>query len=493
MNRLTRAAVILAAGALVLPPSVKAQFNFTTNNGKITITKYTGSGGSVVIPPSTNGYPIATIGAYAFEYCTRLTSVDIGTNVTSIGAWAFASCQGLTNANIANSVTTIDSFAFYFCTRLSNAAIPTNVTSIGSSAFEASALTSVTIPKSVANIGDSAFACTRLTNIVVDPSNSFYAGVGGVLFIKDQTTLIQCPGGKTGPYTIPSSVTNIGDYAFTKCYFMTSVTIPTNVTSIGHRAFLGCGLTSVAIPNSITNIGYAAFCSCTSLTNIMVDALNSFYASMDGALFNKNQTTLIQYPGGKAGSYTIPNSVSSIGNMAFADCYLMTSTIIPNSVTAIGLGAFGYCLSLTNVTIGSGVTYIDSYAFEYCNSLTALCFQGDAPSLGNYVFSGDLATVYYLPGTSGWDATYGDLPTVPWYLPNPLILATTPNFGVRTNQFGFIISWATNLSVVVERCTDLIIPDWSAVSTNALVNGCFYFSDAKWTNYPTRFYRIHSP
>ena len=136
------------------------------------------------------------------------------------------------------------------------------------------------------------------------------------------------------------------------------------VTSIGDGAFAYCtSLTSVTIPNSVTSIGTEAFYSCTSLTAITVDAFNSVYSSVDGVLFNRSQTTLFQCPGGKAGCYTIPNSVTSIGDDAFCclhqpdqrhdpqqrhqhrglgvhDCTSLTSVTIPNSVTSIGDDAF---------------------------------------------------------------------------------------------------------------------------------------------------------
>ena len=105
------------------------------------------------------------------------------------------------------------------------------------------------------------------------------------------------------------------------------------------------------------------------------------------------------------------------------------------------------------------------------------------------------ATVYYLPGPTGWPTVpnaWADRPTALWSLPNPLIL-NGPSFGVQTNQFGFIISWATNIPVVVEVCTNLANPTWSPVGTNTLTDGSSYFSDSKWTNCPARFYRLHSP
>ena len=122
--------------------------------------------------------------------------------------------------------------------------------------------------------------------------------------------------------TISNSVTSIGDYAFYHCQGLTSVTIPNSVTSIGEYAFSFCqGLTSITIPNSVTYIGNRAFYFCLGLTSFNVDSNNPNYDSADGVLFNKNRTTLIQYPFGNTNaSYTIPNSVTSIGNEAFSNC-----------------------------------------------------------------------------------------------------------------------------------------------------------------------------
>jgi hypothetical protein len=191
---------------------------------------------------------------------------------------------------------------------------------------------------------------------------------------------------------------------------------------------------------------------------------------------------------------TIGNSVTSIGGGAFSGCTSLTNVTIPNSVTSIEDGAFSGCTSLTSVTIDNRVTSIGDEVFYWCSSLTRVYFQGNAPSLGSLVFDGDdNATVYYLPGTTGWGTTFGGRPTAPWSLPNPLILNNRPSFGVQTNRFGFIISWAKNTSVTVEACTDLASPIWSPVGTNTLTGGSSYFSDPEWTNYPARFYRLRSP
>ena len=213
---------------------------------------------------------------------------------------------------------------------------------------------------------------------------------------------------------IPNSVASLGDSAFVYCYRLTNITMPGSVTSIGIHAFAYTGLTSVTIPSSVINIGDGAFYYCNRLMAITVDALNPAFSSVAGVLFNKSQTTLLQYPGGKAGSYTVPSNVPSIGAGAFQSCGGLTSVTIGGSLTCIPVSAFTACFSLTNVMIGNGVTSIGDYAFSGCDWLRAVYFQGNAPSVDSSAFALDAATVYYLPGTTGWGATYGGLPTALW-------------------------------------------------------------------------------
>ena len=199
-------------------------------------------------------------------------------------------------------------------------------------------------------------------------------------------------------------------------------------------------------------------------------------------------------------SVTIPGSVIGIGKFAFAECYSLTNATIDNGVTSIGKSAFLYDDGLTSMTIPGSVTNIIGDAFAECTNLTGVYFQGNSPTPTNdsTVFSGvpatvSYATVYYLPGTTGWGAMFDGRPTAPWFLPNPQILNHSAGFGVQPGGFGFTISWATNVSVVVEAATNLANPVWIPVSTNTLTGGTNYFSDPQWTNYPGRFYRLRSP
>jgi hypothetical protein len=206
MKTITRK-LILALAWLALPLLAQAQFTFTTNSGAITITGCTGSGGAVVIPAATNGYPVIGIGNSAFEGNLNMTSVTIPDSVTNIGFEAFNSCDGLTNVTIPNSVASIGNEAFINCYGLMSVTIGDGVTSIGSSAFHnCHTLTSVTIPNSVVAIGNGAFLfCTSLRSV-----------------------------------TIPNSVTSIGQGAFGACYSLTSIIIPASLINMGPNAFSSC-------------------------------------------------------------------------------------------------------------------------------------------------------------------------------------------------------------------------------------------------------------
>ena len=312
---------------------------------------------SITIPNS-----VTSIGNYAF-YISGLTSVTIPNSVTSIGYDAFSSCSSLTSVTIPNSVTSIGVYAFENCRNLTSVTIGNSVTKIGHAAFSyCSSLKSITIPNSVTSIGASAFSyCSSLTSV-----------------------------------SIGNSVTSIGTAAFSGCSSLTSVTIPNSVTSIGEKAFSYCSsLTSITIPNSVTEIGSVPFTGCSSLK-----CFYGKFASSDNRCLIVDGVLNSFAPAGLT-SYTIPNSVTSIGYEAFRNCSSLTSVTIPNSITSIGYEAFGQCRSLTSITIPDSVTSIGVYAFSYCSSLRSITIPNSVTSIGASAFSycSRLTSVYCKPTT----------------------------------------------------------------------------------------------
>ncbi|OQB15962.1 MAG: Fibronectin type III domain protein [Firmicutes bacterium ADurb.Bin193] len=376
------------------------------------IMEYLGSDAEVTIPKTIEGVTVTAIANDAFYNCDTLFTVNIPDSITYIGDWAFEDCNNLTAVTIPNSVTetgegvfynctslnsitipdsisTISDLMFYNCAGLTSVSIPDSVTYIGEEAFYGcsslnsiiipnsvieidylafygcNSLTSVTIPESVTDIGDEAFSyCTSLTAINVDSNNPEYSSDDGVLFDKPKEVLITYPAGKSGAYIIPDSVTDIAEEAFFSCDSLTSITIP----------------------NGITAINNWMFSYCISLTAINVVSDNPEYSSQDGILFNKSGEMLLIFPTGKSGAYTIPDSVTDIGEGAFYNCTKLISVTIPDSITSISEYAFEGCRSLTSLTIPDSITEICEGAFVNCYGLTSVTIPDSVTYIGEAAF-----------------------------------------------------------------------------------------------------------
>jgi hypothetical protein len=482
------------------PGTEAAYFTCTTNNGAITITGYTGPGGTAVIPSTINGYSVTSIGAGAFGYNTNLINVMIGRSVTNAGSGPFALCFGLqaitvdTNNPLYSSPAGVlydrsrTTLLEYPAGKTGSYTIPDGVGTIGEAAFQhCNGLTSILMPTSLTNIAGGAFyQCVGLTNATIGPNVTSigadaFSNCGSLVSANlpngitsiDFYTFYGC--GSLTKMTIPAGVRFIGDSAFSECASLTSLTIPP--CAIDNLAFSYCsGLTNVTLAEGVSGIGDYAFAWCSGLAGL---TLPSTVTSIGDAAFEASGLT----------SVVIPYGITSIGPSTFGGCPGLTNVMIPNTVGMIGNTAFGSC-GMTTITIPKSVSRIDDMAFTDCDHLTGIYFEGGAPSLGTSVFDGDTnATVYYMPGTIGWGPTFGGRPAVLW---NPQA-AESPNFGVRTNRFGFTITGSSNLVIVVEACTNLTRPDWSVVATNTLTSGACYFCDPHWTNYPGRYYRFRSP
>ena len=248
----------------------------------------TSATGDLVIPSTYAGKSVTTIGNFAFSDCSSLTSVIIPDSVTNIGWGAFGDCMSLTSVTIPDSITTIGWRVFGGCISLTSVTIPESVTTIWEDAFQyCRSLTILTIPDSVTSIEDHAFSgCSSLTSIEVGKGNTEYTSEDGVLFDKNKTRLIQFPAGKSGHYTIPDSVTSIGDHAFRVCSSLTSVTIPDSVASIGSAAFYDCSsLTRITFDGDAPIIfSHNAFMRVSDDAKVFVDLGASSFGETFGGL-----------------------------------------------------------------------------------------------------------------------------------------------------------------------------------------------------------------
>lgn len=267
-------------------------------------------------------------------------SIDIDNEtytVTAIGDWAFINCLYLTEIDLPEGITRIGYGAFDKCPRLTKVNVNEGLTEIGEMAFE---------------------GCSALQEI-----------------------------------NLPKSLTTLSKAAFGGCFSLKDLILPESLTYIDEMAFNGCrSLTDITIPQHVAYIGDDAFADCTSLTEINVSSGNKFYTSENGILFNADKSTLIRYPLGKTTtSYDLPNSVTTIGKNAFAECTVLEEVNFSDSLTHIEDYAFYNCPALKNPVFPESLTDIGICAFSFCNSITEIHLPQNIHHIGLLTFSGSTA------------------------------------------------------------------------------------------------------
>ncbi len=368
---------------------------------------------------------VTRIGKCAFYECPSLTSVTIPNSVTSLGAYAFAYCYKLATITIPNSVTSIGIRTFAGCSNLTSITIPNSVTDIGNYSFEScSHLVSITIPNSVTSIGSDAFyGCKNLNKICNSSSLTFSKGSspyghiyanfiynnasveGNYIFYRDNNANCYVCGyiGTDKNISLPIDIAGIADYAFYGCSGLVSVAIPNSVTSIGSFAFSGCsGLASVTIPNNVTNIGENAFTQCENLSELVYNAKNAkisasttnlyFPASIKTVTIGKEVESIpsyFLYNNKNVTSITIPNSVTNIGENAFAQCENLSELVYnaKNAKLSASTTNLPFPASIKTVTIGKEVESIPSYFLYNNKNVTSITIPNSVTNIGENAFA----------------------------------------------------------------------------------------------------------
>lgn len=224
----------------------------------------------------------------------------------------------------------------------------------------------------------------------------------------------------------PSTLESIGGTAFFKCTSLSTINFGSNLKSIGERAFFGTALTNIFIPANIETIGLNPFTNCYSLTTIVVDPLNQNYSSQDNVLYDKDKSDLLVYPNGKTGTtYSIPNSVITIGGNAFNGNQYLSTVTFPKFLRSIGINAFNSS-KITSISLPDTVTEIKNGAFTKCCNLTTVELSKDLETIEMWAFYGCPLTSIDMPyhlqsiGDGAFQDSY-TLKTVRFYGEKPSI------------------------------------------------------------------------
>ena len=336
---------------------------------------------------------VTKIGDFAFYRAKELISVKFpASGLIQIGENAFGYCQKLELSVLPEGLIRIGRSAFTDCDKLSLVTFPESLEEIGEQGFfQCRNLLSVTISAGIKKIGAAAFSgCRNLEAVTVDGRNTEYVSENGVLFEKNKTVLMLHPAKRPWTkYDIPSSIKKIDKGAFNGCYNLTTVTIPNGLTSIEERAFTYCSyLSSLAIPASVTNIAEGAIFGCWYFEGCTVAPENNHYKSVNGVLFNHDQTTLLVYPKNHGVTeYVIPAGVKRIGELAFFSNDDLTSVKFPAGLKEIGEWAFQNT-KLTSVSLPAGFTKISGQAFRNCPNLTSVRLPAEVTEIGLSAFTG---------------------------------------------------------------------------------------------------------
>ena len=392
----------------------------------------------------------------------RTEVVTLPAALTEIGEEAFATCHRLASLEIPASVETIGARAFLGCTRLSSIAFagnaPTATADIiqganpsliftkkdGSTGWDAAPWNGLNVQ--TAESGQpSGIVSASFGNIiwryrVINGEAEIYGGGSAAIptstiqtYSYDPDTFMWIPDGKLdipsslggypvthiGDYAfsgcsaltevvIPQTIRHIGDYAFANCTGITDLTLPSGVQSIGYHPFYGSAITSLALPDSLRKLDGNPLAGCDTILSVSLSTDNSYYAVVNGILYDKDVAMLVGCPARKE-SVSIASTATRIGPEAFDGCFRLRAILLPEALDSVGTKAFRGTIRLSSIVFPASVTRLEGAGlFEGCTSLEFVGFAGNAPAVDPAIFAGTQGTlsIYVSQGTTGWkDAT----------------------------------------------------------------------------------------
>ena len=339
--------------------------------------------------------------------------VSLPDGLTTIGSHAFHE-NSITSIEIPNSVTEIRNGAFLNCYYIATVAMPSNLNHIGDNAFYGcKKLVSIDIPAGVTSIPTYAFDdCTNMIAINAVADHPVFSTIDGILFDKNAQTVVKCPCGKQGDYTVPASVTEIAQSAFYDCQKLSTVFIPSTVTTIGTNAFKN--VLNIEYHGSATDAPWGAI----SMNGYVKDQIVYNSAAMDSIRICSKSIS---------GNIVIPNSVVCIQAKAFMDCTGIKSVVIPNSVTSIEEYAFNYCMFMESISLPNSITVLNRYTLNGCYSLHSITIPASITEIGREALDcrelQEVKCLALTPPAMSEEGVFGDLnrSLIPLYVPEQSI------------------------------------------------------------------------
>ena len=398
---------------------------------------------------------VVTIGDNVFQYCYNLLSVNFSpnSNLISVGYQCFLHCEKLVSVNF-NSLTTLGSFAFWYCYKLETVTLPNNLENIqqwtfeycislknftfpsglktiGQKAFASTGIIAANIPNGVTYIGESAFEyCSGLITANIPTSITFLGSrvfngcrelISNMVFPTAITVIpdVVMSGCAKASFTLPNTLTRIGNYSFEGMRAITTVTLPNSVATLGHSAFSGCSelttinlnniigtgnatfrgcskLNNITLSSSLTQINYENFNGCTSLTSITIPSSCTFIDSL--AFYFCTSLTNV--------TFASPSNLTNMGSYVFYGCAALSTISIPNSVNTMGVSTFGSCSNLSTVTLPNTLIEIPGSSFSNCPKLKSFTITSNIQKISNNAFAGSGLENITIPSTLKYIADY---------------------------------------------------------------------------------------